>query len=114
MRSLDDVRVKYNTFIESVVQLLRHEAPGIQVPALATLMNFVQAESQLKSELKELPPVMDSYLFDHFASHLFEHANPNRSEELLDSFTESYLLPYDDVRFATVSSIKYVVMQYSE
>jgi U3 small nucleolar RNA-associated protein 19 len=106
IKEILNVRKTYNTYINKLIELLKEENPGIQVPALQILFNFIKRESDIRHTSKETKKTMNVVIFNHLLHNLLDIYNPNVSEDLLDIFTEDYLLKYDDVRYYTVLEFK--------
>ncbi len=93
----------YATFVSILLHSLTHENSALQAVALTTLMNLAKRDSMLMSPT----PLLDAAIMNELVPLLLTHYNPNRSDELLDRFTEDYLIQFDDVRYHTVASITY-------
>jgi hypothetical protein len=49
---------------------------------------------------------MNVIIFNSILHNLLDIYNPNVSEDLLDIFTDDYLLKYDDIRYYTTLEFK--------
>lgn len=110
IKDILNVRKIYNNYINKLIELLKEDNPAIQVPAFQILLNLIKRESELRHSSKEVKLSMNVVVFNLVIHNLLDIYNPNVSEDLLDIFTEDYLLKYDDIRYYTIAEFKYTLL----
>ncbi|GAB5587927.1 Maturation and nuclear export of 40S ribosomal subunits interacting protein [Umbelopsis nana] len=90
------LRENYNAYISFVCDLLRHEEPGLQRPALNILIALLKSESEYLSTLRKKHNFANDF-YNRVVDALLR--NPNFSQPLQAELLGKYLNVYDDLRF---------------
>jgi U3 small nucleolar RNA-associated protein 19 len=88
------IRKRYFEFCSTLVELLCHDEPGLQLPALSALMDFERFAGQ---SLTDKLPIFANVFFPWVVAVLVHRRGDN--DELLAEFREKYLNLFDDVRY---------------
>jgi U3 small nucleolar RNA-associated protein 19 len=90
------LRENYNAYISFVCELLRHDEPGLQRPALNILIALLKSESEYLSTLRKKHNVANDFYYRVVDAVL---RNPNFSQPLQAELLGKYLNVYDDLRY---------------
>jgi U3 small nucleolar RNA-associated protein 19 len=104
------LRKRYFEFCSRLIELLYHEEPGLQLPALEALMQFEKSAAQsLAGGEGELPKFVNVFL--PYVVAVLVHNRENR-EELWTEFKKKYLTVFDDVRLFLLKSVTLLIQTY--
>ncbi|KAI9289519.1 CBF/Mak21 family-domain-containing protein [Umbelopsis sp. AD052] len=90
------LRDNYNSYIKFLCELLRHEEPGLQKPALNILITLLKSESEFQTSLRKKHSFANDFYVRVVDAVL---RNPNFSQPLQAELLGKYLNVYDDLRY---------------
>ncbi|KAG2173710.1 hypothetical protein INT43_005130 [Umbelopsis isabellina] len=90
------LRENYNTYINFLCELLHHDEPGLQRPALNILINLLKTETENLSTLRKKHSFANDFYYRVVEAVLH---NTNFSQPLQAEYVGKYLNVYDDLRY---------------
>lgn len=102
---------KYQSFIALLLNLFNHKEPGLQVPALKILMQFVTHETKADSTLLKHYSFANSFFQPIISAWIFSE---NCNETFAEIMMEEFINKNDDLRFYFLRNMKKMNEQNSK